>query len=581
MRRSGARILTVSLVVLCSVSVAGADVLKVIPEKSLAAAISRNPRACEEHIRLLAAKLTGEDLPEGILLEQLLRHFGLHHTAAPRDADGNPRQVAPVTTVDCRSPMALVLVTPAMDIPGMPVALVFGTTDYAKCLREIARVLSPTDNPLPVEITEDGTDVIKGEKRSIFAARMDTCMVVADAEYVVKTLKAEAGKPLAGSGLTELNRTYLASDLTVYVNVDEVVKTFGAEITTFKQVMQQQMKNEPGGGGMPGGEQRARMFGAQIDLVMRLLSQIEASCTGVNLGDDGLRLATLYRALPDTALARVAGRVKPLPLTLLSRLDAPAVSMAGWHIAPESLEEVMTFFEEFFVKSGIVGEEDDEKNKAFTASYRKLMDAASGEGAFLWAPPGEGKGLVRLVYLLELKPDVNIRAEVKDYVEKSMDFANVFQGPLKTESRYEQTVETHRGCPIDRITITFQRNPDAPEPMNPNVDMLGIVEAIYGPNVVAYLTQVKSTLVYSVGYPTSDALKAQMDGILDRRAGDLLRSEMYVEAVKGLPAQRSGVMVISPAEAMRLILGRFVGGAGDEGNPLEGFEFEKRSGIGV
>ncbi|HUW55464.1 MAG TPA: hypothetical protein VMZ92_02440, partial [Planctomycetota bacterium] len=70
-------------------------------------------------------------------------------------------------------------------------------------------------------------------------------------------------------------------------------------------------------------------------------------------------------------------------------------------------------------------------------------------------------------------------------------------------------------------------------------------------------------------------------GLLDRRAGDLLRSAMYADAVKGLPAQRSGVMVISAAEAMRLILGRLVGAAGDEGNPLEGFEFEKASGIGM
>ena len=583
MRRLPAIVLAASLAVLCPLGVAGADILTVIPEKSLAAVISRDPAAMERNARRMFEKLTGQPMPEGALLGEVLRHFGLHHSAAARDADGNPRQVPPLTTVDAKTPMALVLVTPAMDIRGMPAGLVFKTLDYARCLKEIATVLSPTDEPLPVEITEDGTDMIKGDKRSVFAAQLGPYTVVADAEYVVKTLKAEAGKPLSAANVAVLRKMYFTHDVVFNVNTDEMVRAFGPQVNTIKQAMQQQMKNQGGGGGGFGGaEQRARMFGAQIDLFLKVLSQTDGGCTGVKLSEGGVNVVTVYRTVPDTTLARLAARVRPVPLGFLDTLGVPAIGAAGWHIAPESLDEMTKIFEKFFVESGMVDDPDNEKSKAFMTSYRKLMEAASGEGAFVWAPPGEGKGLVRLMYLLALKPDVDVRADVREYIEKSMDVANVLQGPLKTESSYEQAVDTHRGCPIDRITITFQKNPDAPEPMNPDMDVLGMVEAIYGPKIVAYLTQARSTLVYSVGYETGDALKAQVDRILDHKRGGLADSEMYREALKGLPAGRSGVVVLSAADMMKLIMTTVIGRAAPEGkNPLEGLTFERASGIGM
>ena len=95
MRRLPAIVLAASLAVLCPLGVAGADILTVIPEKSLAAVISRDPAAMERNARRMFEKLTGQPMPEGALLGEVLRHFGLHHSAAARDADGNPRQVPP------------------------------------------------------------------------------------------------------------------------------------------------------------------------------------------------------------------------------------------------------------------------------------------------------------------------------------------------------------------------------------------------------------------------------------------------------------------------------------------------------
>ncbi len=544
---------------------AEADILKVIPEKSLVAAMTRNAEQAEKHFRDMAKELVGE-LPEDSFVEALLRQLKV----LPKRPGGASE------AIDLKDPLALVLVTPAFDIPGMPVGVVLKVKNYEKLLQELAGVVGAA----APGVTPDGTDVLIGEQ-SVFAARLGQYAVVADAEYVVKTFEAEAKKPLSASNVAALRKTYLTNDVALYVNTDELMRTFGPQINAFKQMMLRQMKNQPRGAGNPmRAEQMAKFVGAEVDMLMSVLSQTDAGCTGITFSGDGLKLASVYQAVPETAFARIAARVRAVRLKLLESLDGPALSAAGWHIPPESMAELTRYFEDFFVKSGMAGEEG-EKN-AFVESYRKLMEAASGEGAFVWAPPGEGKGLLRFTYILALKPNADIRGAVGEYVEKSMEFMNVFGGPVKAETKFQQAVETHRGCTIDRITVTFQQNPEAPEAMAPNADILGMIEAIYGPSLVTYMTQAGDTLIYTTGYPGTDAVKTQVDKVLDGGRGNYVPSAAYKDAVKGLPQGRSGVMLFSVADTVKIFMTAFLGRRAPEGeNPLKGLEFDRASGIGM
>ena len=552
---------------------AEADVLTVIPEKSLAAVMTRNAQEAEKHFRDMAKELVGE-LGEGSLVGELLRELNVF-PARRREAPEGPGGVS--EAVDLKGPLALVLVTPAFDIPGMPVGVVVRVSDYKKLLRELAETVGA---PAP-EVTPDGTDVLKGERKSVFAARLGQYAVVGDAEYVVETFKAQAAKPLSGSNVAALRKTYLTSDLALYVNMDELMRTFAPQINGFKQMMEQQIKNQPRGAADPmRAEQMAKLLGAYVDMLISVFSQIDAGCTGITFGSDGAKVASVYQAVAGTAFARMAARVRAVRFKLLEGVDGPALSAAGWHVPPESIEELTGYVAEFFVKSGLAGEEG--KNNSFMESYRKLMKAASGEGAFLWSVPGEGKGLMRFTYLLALKPNANVRGAIKDYVVKSMEFMNAFGGPVKVETQFEEAVETHRGCAIDRITVTFRQNPDAPEPMDPDADVMGMIETMYGPKLVTYLAQARDTFIYTTGYATTDAVKTQVDKVLDGKRGNYVDSAAYKDAVKGLPTGRSWVMVFAAADMVKSFMSAFLGRRAPGGeDPLKGLEFERASGIGM
>jgi hypothetical protein len=112
--------------------------------------------------------------------------------------------------------------------------------------------------------------------------------------------------------------------------------------------------------------------------------------------------------------------------------------------------------------------------------------------------------------------------------------------------------------------------------------MLKIIETIYGPELAVYVTQVQDKLVYTVGYTTTDALKAQIDKLLDKKAGDLVCSPAWRSATAGLPGASSGVMMFSLADTIKNVLTKVVAQLDPQvPQAAEAVKFDKPSGVGI
>jgi hypothetical protein len=520
----------------------------------------------ETHFRDMAGKLAG-DLPEESFVEKFLRSLKLRAEGAEPPKD---------SVIDVKGPMAVVMVLPALDVKGLPVGVVIKTSDYKKLLEELAKTVGAAG----VEVTPDGTDLLKGDKTSLFAASMGQFAVVADAEYVVRTFKAESARNLAASKLDAIKQSMLTDDAVLYVNLDELVKTYGEQINQFKQMMVAQLKNAPADANAPMDKEKlAKILEAEIDFAVSGASQVDALCYGFRFSADGAQVMTHVQALPDTAFARIAALVKPAPLDALNALDAPALLAAGWNFDPALMDEVVKIAKDFVEKSGILegkpGEEDP-----FKAS-QKIMAALSGPGAFLMEPPIEGKGLLRVVYVVGLKPNMDVRADWRDSIQKSLKTLTVLEGPVKVKSKLEAEVEKYRDFPVDRLTLSFEANPEAPEaaPRGPNP--LQMIETLYGPEMVVYLAQVRDKLVYTVGYAKSDRLKAQIDKLLDGKAGSLTSSPAWQSATKGLSPAPAAVLVVSYADLLRVYMAQILGVMDpDLGKAIGEVKFDKPSGVG-
>ena len=120
-----------------------------------------------------------------------------------------------------------------------------------------------------------------------------------------------------------------------------------------------------------------------------------------------------------------------------------------------------------------------------------------------------------------------------------------------------------------------------PDPRNIE-KVLGTYETLYGTEMAVYMTQVQDKLVYTAGSPNAEAIKAQIDRIIDNKPGSLAKSGAYTGAVQGLPSPASAVMVFSLAESYKNAWGRMMGRLDpDVEKVLDDLTFDRPSAIGV
>jgi hypothetical protein len=514
------------------------------------------------------------DMPKGSLVEEVLRQFKLRPRltgVAGTEAAGAP------STIDLAGPFALVLVSSPEDAPGIPVAVVVKVHSYKDLLQELAKVVGA----VTPEVTADGIDLLRGDRQSLFAMSSGDYAVVANAEYVVKTFKTEAEKNLAVADVPQLRKTCETNDVAVYHNVDAVAKRYAVDIDVFKQAFIEQVKNpEKDTPVMMDPEKAARSFAALADTVVKSWSETDAILWGFSFSEKGVRVSVTERPVAGTSFAGLVGRMKPTRPEVQEFLSGPGVASAGWGIEPALLKDLIAPLDGILPKLDPPDNKDGKKS--FMEVLRKLTDASSGSGAYVWSPPGEGKGMVRTTCLIPLKPDADVGGIVKNLAARSMELLNSCGGPVRTKTQYEEGVETYRDCRIDRITDTFELTPASAAPVGANANVLRLVEAVYGPELVSYVTRVRDILVTTIGYPTTDAIKAQADRILDNKHGDLTANVDYQNALKGLPAERCVESVFSLATMLRLASAEQALMTGkDRAEVIRQVKFDRPAGIGM
>ena len=558
-----------------SATVPGEGILQVIPEKSLVAVITRNAEEAEKHIHPVLEKLVTH-LPKGSLVEEVLREFKLR-PPVPAGGPAVPEGAAAPSTIDLTGPFALVRVSAPEDALGTAIAVVVKVRNYKDLLGELAKVVGA----VAPGGAADGIDRLKGDKQSLYVLSSGDYAVVADAEYVIKTFKTEAAKNLAVAGFPELAKAYETYDVAVYHNVDAIAKRYAADIDMYEQGLMEQIKDPPKDEPvMMDPKKAAQSFTALADYVVKSWTETDAILWGLTFRDEGVRVSAMVRPVPGTPFAGQVGRMRPAKAEVQEFLSGPAVASAAWSIDAQTLKELIAPLDGIVPKVALADNKDGKKS--FMEALRKLTDAATGPGAYVWSPPGDEKGMVRITCLVPILMGADVFAIVKDLVASSTELLNSCGGPVRTKTKFEDGVETYRDCRIDRITDTFELTPGAAAPAGANANVLKLVEGVYGKELVTYVTRAHDILVTTIGYPAIDAIKAQVDRILDNRHGDLAAGASYQNALQGLPAERCVESVFSLATMLRFSSAEqaLVDGK-DRAEVIDQVKFDRPAGIGL
>jgi hypothetical protein len=334
------------------------------------------------------------------------------------------------------------------------------------------------------------------------------------------------------------------------------------------------MANPNAMGGNP--QQIQQIIGAEIDMALKLLGELDALSVGAKFAATGATGTMVFQPLPDTSLARIGAGLKPAQTNALDTFDSPVVMAGAWDVSPAVTDEFVKLFDEFLSKIEVPAGEEN-KLKSFVESYKKMAGAVSGGGAFVWNT-GAGQGFFHITEIIGLKPNTDLHALLREYLGQVGGLMTNLGMPINMDVKYDEKVETYRNLPIDRTTMKFALAPEKENDEQAKTAMKAI-QAMYGEQMLAFGTQVKDSLVMTVGEPDSKALKAEIDRLLDNKKGNLVTSAEYAAAVAGLPKDRAVVGVMS-LENLILLFSKMSPRMGGGENAAANVKFEKPSAAG-
>jgi len=353
------------------------------------------------------------------------------------------------------------------------------------------------------------------------------------------------------------------------------VKAFAPQVDFGRTMLLRQIRRQfPG----EGGESAARVYGAMFDMVIDGAGQTDALCAGVSFSTTGASAEAVIQPGEGTRFAALAAKFRPARSGLLDGLDVPAISAAEWDLGPELMKEIVGGLKMVIDKGGML--KDNEDAARFVKLYGDMLAAMSGPMAFTWDAPArdDGPGVLRMIEVVALKRGGEaMKSALKEQSSQVAGLMNAFQMPIKFSTEYKADVETHRNCGIDRMAMRFEQNPDA---RGADANLSKMLETFYGPELVQYYAIAGDKLVVTVGYAKTDVIKTQIDRVLDGTRGNLRRSAFWRDAVKDIPANRTGVLTISAAKMFQTFmapaLGPMMGPAGPEvSTAIRGVTFEK------
>ena len=537
------------VIVICAASVLRpaalrADVLEVIPESSLAAVVARSADGFQDSMQTMVFELTGDKRLGGGHVKDVLRTFGLRGGRVRRlredEKDQPPRRVK---TIDLKGPMALVVVAPAMD-QGPPNALVVKVPDYRKFLQEYADILGAAGP----EVSVDGTDMLKADRKTFFVSRLGAYVVIAQAEYVITTFRAEQNRNLAVSDVGEIKRLYARNDLVVYADLDGVVRTFGSQIGFFRKRIlrgvRQGMQNQQG----MDAEKMADFYGTLIDGIVAFGKQSDAVCAGLKFGAGGASAEAILQPVKGTQCARVVSKFKPMTTPGLHVLNRADIAAGEWHADPQIMNGLVRAVGRMVSVMGLF--EDDHARNAFMKRYRDAVNTLKGPGAFTWVTPknDRGQGVLRFIEVFDVKSGTNALAALREYAAEMENKMGAMKLPVRMKMTVTEGAETWRGCTIDRLGTGFPLAVDT----ETTRQMQEMIRAFYGAELVQYTAVAGDKLIITVGYAKTDAIRTVIDRVLDgKKRGGADSSMMWREARGQLPAKCTAVLAVSPSVMLR------------------------------
>ncbi|HXD87167.1 MAG TPA: hypothetical protein VN641_11780 [Urbifossiella sp.] len=198
-----------------------------------------------------------------------------------------------------------------------------------------------------------------------------------------ETAELYAGKfnpAQSGAMGTELSASFLAGDVSLYVNMDAINDLYGAQIRQFKMLIDLGIGQAQGA--IPGlGKQQLEAGKIMVGGIFQIIEDSKGLVIAAEFRPQGLNLRGQIRFADETQSADLLKAEKPSDLAELGKLPRGQGSYSGSHLGKKFADLFKKFSQEF------AAADDDEKGAERIAKLQTELAAAGRQGEFSASTP--------------------------------------------------------------------------------------------------------------------------------------------------------------------------------------------------
>lgn len=447
-------------------------------------------------------------------------------------------------------------------MPQFPFPLIAVTVgDYDLFIRSLAELQGP-DTPPPPALME-GVDIVIVAGKPLFARREGSYALLSPMPMLLNP-------PAPGSGLqAQLSpvERELLSGSGLFLRFD-----MGMILTMADPFLRQGLSRLGESASGDGGEQDVvKLLEAEYALLLRGFRQVRAVTVGAAARDDALTVSSLYIPQPGTPFASLLGNLEPGKPAFLSLFDGDAAMAGTFRFDGEAMGDLIRSMTDFMFDSGIYNLEPGDR-AAWDRLVEESLAAAGTNSAYAIGP--SGSGALSALMVSEVRDSDKFRSLLKDSLtlaEKLLS-SPVYGDAMELE--FTEAFRKHGDIEIDRYRMTME-----PPAGSEGERFREGMDALFGGDEINVWTAFfDGYLVASYYTATPDDLIGLIDRMRNSEKGDLLGSESFIDATRGLPGESTSLSFFSLPRFLSLFAGMMT--SLDPGRPPPP-EFPNSSGIGI
>ena len=298
---------------------------------------------------------------------------------------------------------------------------------------------------------EAGTNV-DDVKLSLFGAEVPMHMVDLK-EYVALTpdkgtadiYAGKFDKATTASMKSELARSFVGADLSLYVNLDVINAQYGEQIKGFKMLADFGIQQALAGGMIPGlGKKQIEVIKVMIGGLFQAIEDCRGLVVAVEFRPEGLNLRVQAQFADDTASVKLLKAESPGPLAEVGKLPAGLGSYSGSKVGQKFVQTMRGLNPEF------AAAEDDEKGTEAIEKQLAALAASEAQGEV----SASGTPDSSLTVAKYAKPKEAVAALAGCYEAMSAG-GRVSTAVLKDAPKVTKDARKHAGFTFSEVKLAF------------------------------------------------------------------------------------------------------------------------------